>query len=573
MMNTGSKNWRDIYKYYYKRGISGYVVDSLSKILISFLLSLAPIIFFGCIQSSKISDRSGPNVEYHFIFSFSNGWRGIDIFWKMAVVSFFTFTLYKIVKFAITVQQFRKLHRYFVDTLGISDDELGKMKWALIVESISVNDPILDAPKLTIAQTILRKENYITGIMSDQSLLTWKMPPSAERVSPIPMSIWFCRLFITSLTGVLIDRNGCSIVSIQPLTQTPRMLSNLKLRFRIIGISLFFLIPFSFAFETMYLVYYYLNRFRKMWAKFSFREWTPHYKWILREYNELPHQFKARMDESYDWANKYLGVSPLPFVKPLAKVLEFASAFFIVVVCVMCLVTDVTFILNTSVMGKSIAWFTIITLILFSVAHSVAHSGAYDTNADMAVSEIERISHYDFRDESHSAQSSHTRDKVSKAFPDMFVEIAREMFSVVLNPFLFLVFLPERASSLIEFMRKNSADKGEVGWICAFSTFDVGDRGFAGSADQREKVLRSIRYFEGQTDAPQVIPDSHLIESGIHSVGGGELGGGLLPRATSPLVRTDFGGSNEALSNLEDFIPNDSRTDFFSYPAEFEQDI
>ena len=572
-MNREYKNWKDIYGYYYKRGLSSYIVESLSRILIALLISLAPILLFGCLRYSRIPDRNSIDIEYRFSISFTNGWNGIGFFWRMAVVSFLLFTLYKIVKFAIKVPKMNKLHRYFVDTLGITDDELGRMKWPLVVESISVNDPILDAPKLTIAQTILRKENYMTGILSDPSILTWKMPPSAGRVSPIPMSRWFCKFLMLSITGVLIDPKGCSIVSIQPLTQTPKMLSSLKLRFRLLGVLLLVFSPVLFAFEIMYLVYYYLNRFRRMWVNFSFREWTPYYKWILREYNELPHLFKARMAESYGWTNKYLGISTLPFVKLLAKVVEFASAFFIVVVCVLCFVTDVTFILNTSVGGKSIAWFTLLALISYFIAHSIASTGANDVNADVAISEIEKIVHYDFRDESHSAQSSHTRRKVADAFPDMFVEIASELFSVLLNPFLFLVFLPERASSFVEFMRKNSADRGEVGWICAFSTFDVGERGFAGSADQREKVLRSIRYFEGQSSQPQVVPDSHMIESGMGTIADSGDGGMLMPRATSPLVRTDFGGSNEALSNLEDFMPNDSQTDFFSYPAEFDQDI
>ena len=399
-MNREYKNWKDIYGYYYKRGLSSYIVESLSRILIALLISLAPILLFGCLRYSRIPDRNSIDIEYRFSISFANGWNGIGFFWRMAVVSFLLFTLYKIVKFAIKVPKMNKLHRYFVETLGITDDELGRMKWPLVVESISVNDPILDAPKLTIAQTILRKENYMTGILSDPSILTWKMPPSAGRVSPIPMSRWFCKFLMLSITGVLIDPKGCSIVSIQPLTQTPKMLSSLKLRFRLLGVLLLVFSPVLFAFEIMYLVYYYLNRFRRMWVNFSFREWTPYYKWILREYNELPHLFKARMAESYGWTNKYLGISTLPFVKLLAKVVEFASAFFIVVACVLCFVTDVTFILNTSVGGKSIAWFTLLALISYFIAHSVASTGANDVNADVAISEIEKIVHYDFRDES-----------------------------------------------------------------------------------------------------------------------------------------------------------------------------
>jgi autophagy-related protein 9 len=408
---------------------------------------------------------------------------------------------------------------------------------------VSVNDPNLDASSLTISQKIMGVDNYICGMISDVSLLTWKIPD----LRPIPMSYFFVPLLRRCLVGVLIDDNGHSIVNQVPLSSISEILSSLNLRLRLVGAVLALLSPFILPFQVACL----LARYVKSRA---YRSWSPLGQWTIREYNELPHFCDERLQRGAEWASIYLNLWPSPIFQTLLTILTFLSCSVLLVFGILAVLTDVNTVLQTRLFfGKSVAWISVFLCVFVKFANSSPIPK--EVTEDFALAELEKVLRYSFRDESHSSHSILTLKKVASFFPSFWTDLLYEMLSVIGNPFLFLVFLPERSSSIVEFLRKNSAEI-EFDWVCAFSTFDVGDRGFIGSADHREKVLRSLRSFEEMNGEHPL-----LSVEGISEQPGPESQ--LVPRPASPLVRTDF-GSHEQLSNLDKF---------FAYPTELESDL
>jgi autophagy-related protein 9 len=443
---------------------------------------------------------------------------------------------------------------YFVQTLGINDSELRRMSWGHIIESVSVNDNALDSPKLAIAQEIMRRDNYVCAMVSDPSLLIWKFPPGAAAPSLIPMSRFFFAWLTLALRGIVLDANGASLVQNAAAPAAAQIEDRLRLRFCLLGLLQLLVFPLMLPFQILYEVYDFAKRLRACGLAFSLRSWSPRAKWLIREYNELPHFFRARLSQSYGSANAYLEHSS-EFSMPIARALQFASALLIVLLLLLGLLTDISLVFAAELfLGKSAAWCFAVLVIVYLVSRGVAPDPT--KTVESAMLGIERFIHYDFRDEHHSAQSAITRDKVAAFFPPIWAAALAELLGVFVNPFLFLVFLPARAAAIVEFVRKNSVDGGPLGWVSAFATFDVGERGFAGSAGHREKVLRSKRFFDA--DHESLLPEDE----------GAMADMALLPRATSPLMRTDF-GSNEALSQFGSDLPLGG----FSIPSVFGQDL
>jgi hypothetical protein len=222
------------------------------------------------------------------------------------------------------------------------------------------------------------------------------------------------------------------------------------------------------------------------------------------------------------------------------------------------LLSDIGLVLSTKLFfGKSAAWYLVLLASVYWVSRHLAFSHSTET-AESAMANIERYTHYDFRDENHSAQSPHTRGKVASFFPTILKTCIVELFSVVVNAFLFLVFLPEKVPSIIAWVRTNSVDAGALGWVCAFGTFDVSERGFVGMLHHREKVLRSLMSFQADNESAPSDGGQDVLQ----------IDGGLLPRPSSPLMRTDF-GSNEALNQIEAESPLSG----FLYPSAFGEDV
>jgi autophagy-related protein 9 len=531
-------SWSDVYEYFEEGGLSFFLFAGITDLVIAFLVALSPIVLFGCIDFSRVPESSHLG---EVICSLVKGFAKVPLVVRICCLIFTVFTVVKFVMFILKSVRFFRMRRYYVQTLGIDDSELARMSWGHIIESVSVNDNALDAPRLVIAQQIMRRDNYVCGIVSDPSLLIWKFPPTARVHSPIPMSRFFFTWLQLGLLGIVLDRRGCSLVNAgSQAGQAPRRLS---FRFRLIGVLLFMFSPVVLAFQVLYFVYEIARTLRECGFTFSLRSWSPAAKWLIREYNELPHFFRERLRQSYVWANAYLDHS-VNFYAPVARASSFLSGCLIVVLLLFSLVTDISLVLSSKLLfGKSAAWYLVILTIVYGISRHLAFARPTET-VESAMAGIERYTHMDFRDENHSAQSPHTRAKVATFFPTIWKTALMEMLSVILNPFLFSIFLPEKVPSIINLFRSNSVDAGPLGWVCAFGTFDIGERGFSGIVHHREKVLRSLRSFEADHDTANA--------EGEH--GAPLIDMGLLPRASSPLMRNDF-GSNDALSRLEEDPP------------------
>ena len=53
------------------------------------------------------------------------------------------------------------------------------------------------------------------------------------------------------------------------------------------------------------------------------RGYTPYAQWKFREFNELPHLFKRRLNESYETASMYIGQFPNEKIALLARYISF----------------------------------------------------------------------------------------------------------------------------------------------------------------------------------------------------------------------------------------------------------
>jgi autophagy-related protein 9 len=543
MTDPTHRDWDTIYRYFYERGFASFIFSSLPNLGVAFLVAIAPIFLFGCIDYSAIPNA---NRISDVILPFSIGWARSNLFLKLSTIVFLFWTSLNLIILSMDLFKFQSIRPYYVTTLGIHDSELITVKWSQVVESISVNDISLESPRLELAQQILRTDNYVCSLVCAPSILIWT-PSWSNQATRIPMSHFFFFYLTIALKGLVIAQNGSSIVN-DPSTNLASVESGLRIRFRVIGLLLLVFSPAILAFEIEYFVYDFIQTVRKSGLKFSLRAWSPAAKWLFREYNELPHKFHARIAQSYRWANLYLDSGRSLFVRPLALLISFASGSLLVGFIILCILTDASLVFSSPVVfGKSGGWCAMVLVIAYVVSHYLSQSNESQTR-EAAMANLERLLRYDFRDESHSANSEHTVARVKSLFPSLLMQIWLELASVLLNPFFFAVFLPEKAHSIVDFVKRNSADRGVIGWISAYSTFDVGERGFAGSADQREKVLRSVRDFECDSEIREMEDSGQSLLPGLDDSAGPDL---LIPKPSLPLLRTDFGGSNEALSELD----------------------
>lgn len=538
MKDESSHMWTDIYEYYEKGGLTMLVLDSLSSLIIGLAISFFPIIIFGCCDFSQLDTTTRLS---DFISPLSVGWTRTPLIAKIVCLIFFIYNFIQLLQLIIAIPRFLKYRKYYSEKLGIPDTDLSVIEWNEIVESVLVNDSKQRVSVLEIAQEILAYDNYMCALVSDPSIFTWKLPYH-QSISYYPMSRFYFYLLQIVLTGTVLDKNGQSLVNGAQSIRSSQVAIQLKLRFRIVGVILFLISPFVFAFQVLYLFFHYAQAIRNSPSSLSLRRWTPRAKWILREFNEYPHIFRKRVASSYLPANMYLNQFPSTILQPIARSLSFISGAIIGAIFIIGLYSDVNKVLNVIIFGdKTVAWLLTILAAVYAACHTITYIEPQLLTPEDALSEVEKNLHYDFKDKTNSPISWKTQQNLSEFFQPIWQQMLMELFSFITNPFIFTFCLPFKANSIVEFVRTHSIQVNEVGWICTFSVFDEDvDHKFGGSPSQREKLHRSMRNFDQQSIAQEAYPlvDSFDTDGLIQS--------STTPsRAESPLLLESLDLSND----------------------------
>lgn len=68
--------------------------------------------------------------------------------------------------------------------------------------------------------------------------------------------------------------------------------------------------PFIVLYLVVYSFFRYFEEYRNNPSSIGGRQYTPYAEWKFREFNELPHLFERRVDQSYVFAKEYIDQFP-----------------------------------------------------------------------------------------------------------------------------------------------------------------------------------------------------------------------------------------------------------------------
>jgi len=248
----------------------------------------------------------------------------------------------------------------------------------------------------------------------------------------------------------------------------------LRWKFFWYGVANLVLTPFTLVFR---IIFFFLENAEEMHSNrgrlFSFRQWTALAKLKLRELNELPHAFEARMAQTASPAAEYIdSFAKAPHVVVLSELASYVSGS---VVAVLLLLTciDSSILLNISVCDRSLVWF----LALGSAVLALARSNlAYDRDRapqyEAQMQAIARHSHYFPRRWQGRCHTVQVRDEFTAMYQPKLALFVSEVISVFTTPFVLMFTLPNCVDALLEFVAEYTDHIEGVGDICSYSRFD-----------------------------------------------------------------------------------------------------
>ncbi|XP_073063522.1 autophagy-related protein 9 [Primulina eburnea] len=413
-------------------------------------------------------------------FTFSKavivGYLGIfSVYWIFCFLRFFA-----------QLKETLKIRRFFYNSLHVKDNDIQTMSWALILENVvrvqSLQQlcVVKDLSIQDVLMRLMRKENYLIGMLNKGVLafsVSWWVPGSGPTANFGPNAVRHRLVLPKTLEWTLnwcilqnmFDRNFCVR---RDFVSDP---GTLKKRLMIVGFVLLLLSPFLVIFMLVYLFLRHAEQFYNHPSTASSRRWSNLSKWMLREFNEVDHLFKHRMNNTIVHASDYLKQFPSPILTIVAKFISFVSGGFAAVLIIIAFLEES--LLEGHVFGRNLLWYAAVfgTITAISRAAIVDELLVLDPQGSMSM--VVQHTHYMPKRWRGKENTEAVRLEFETLFQYTGMMLLEEMASIFLTPYLLLFVVPKRVDAILQFIKDFTVDVEGVGHVCSFSLFDFKNHG------------------------------------------------------------------------------------------------
>eukprot|EP00521_Asterionellopsis_glacialis_P014348 CAMPEP_0195303288 /NCGR_PEP_ID=MMETSP0707-20130614/32546_1 /TAXON_ID=33640 /ORGANISM="Asterionellopsis glacialis, Strain CCMP134" /LENGTH=1072 /DNA_ID=CAMNT_0040366791 /DNA_START=61 /DNA_END=3279 /DNA_ORIENTATION=- len=524
-----------LYSYYYHGGLIPIVGKGIVELITLFFTIGLSVFLFAYLDWTELvtcTDESTCHSNFsHYIiekpFHKVSLWNLIVILYCILSVCYGLFSAWG---FLQTITDALEAKYVFEEKLGIPPKKLegGAVDWDKDVvmklismqESgeyrIAIHGQELDA--LVVAHRILRKENFLVAFFNRQML---------DFSVPLPWLIhkhMFCKSLEWCLHFCVLNFMFNHKYEIRPSFCTDP--SKLKRRFVFCGIAHGVLLPFLLFFMTLHFSMSNVYDWKSSKQYLGPREWSLSSKWIMREFNELPHIFERRLGPSYKAAEDYLKLfTQSAIMTSVGRIMAFIGGSLGVVLIALAAVND-SILLHVKIGDWNLLWYVGILGVLFSTGKSMLPDPtvhpSYTRNLfaemDKALGQVATHTHH-YPD---IWKGRGWDERIYKEFGSMFKYkaqlFAMEIGSMVFAPLILCFSLPECAEHLCDFVMKIKREVPGAGDVCGYATFDFDTYQDENWEGRTMGVVRASETVQNGND-----PRDNDVESGVAADGTAEL--------------------------------------------------
>ncbi|XP_051141905.1 autophagy-related protein 9-like [Andrographis paniculata] len=404
------------------------------------------------------------------------GYLGIfSIYWIFCFLRFFA-----------QLKETLKIRKFYYNSLCVTDNEIQTMPWSLILEKVVQVQHfqqlcvVKDLSAHDVVMRLMRKENYLIGMLNKGVLafpISWWVPGAVITTNVGPDGVQRRLVLPKILEWTL---NWCILQSMFDRNFRVRIdfvsdPKTLKKTLMIVGLALLLLSPFLVIFMLVYLFLRHAEQFYNHPSMASSRRWSNLSKWIFREFNEVEHLFRHRMNSSVEHASGYLKQFPSPILTIVAKFISFVSGGFAAVLIIIAFLEES--LLEGHIFGRNLFWYAAVFGAITAISRAVMIDEllVFDPQGQMSL--VVQQTHYMPKRWRGRENTEAVRSEFETLFQYTGVMLLEEMASIFLTPFLLLFVVPKRVDDILQFIKDFTADVEGVGHVCSFSLFDFENHG------------------------------------------------------------------------------------------------
>ncbi|KZS88344.1 APG9-domain-containing protein [Sistotremastrum niveocremeum HHB9708] len=490
---------QEVYAYYEGKGIYCIALSrGLNLLTVSFVVAFSTFLL-GCVDYSRFRLHTTLHLSDVVVDHCVSKFTGFSF---LFFLFFCAFWIWNLVTFAFGILRLLDMYRFYTYLLGIPDADIQTISWPEIVRRIaairdqnpltamssdqqvhadSVPTAKLDAHD--IANRIMRQENYLIALFNKE-LLDLRVPvPEVAKpyfgskigneatkgqtlTRALEWNLRFC------VMGYLFDDGGRVRKMFLKEKNREVLIESLRRRFIFMGVLNAIFAPFIVLYHIMYSFFRYFEEYHKNPSSIGGRAYSPFAQWKFREFNELPHHFTRRLNESYPVAVEYINQFPNEKTALIMRFVAFVSGSFVAVLFLATAIDPDLFLHFEISPHRTVLYYLGVFGSILAVARGMVPDKNRVFDPELLMMELIRYTHYMPNEWKRKLHSQMVHQEFGRLFPMKIAIFVEEIVSVVLTPFILWFTLPDCAPKIVDFFREFTVHVDGLGHVCSFAVFD-----------------------------------------------------------------------------------------------------
>ncbi|KJE90584.1 hypothetical protein CAOG_01880 [Capsaspora owczarzaki ATCC 30864] len=472
--------FHDIYKYHEGKGFRNIVLARILKLFVLAFTVCFAVFLIACVDYDEIFETHELGEAIHL-----GRLSSLHPILILSLVVSSTFWLFQFMLIFRNMRSLLDMRTFYVDELQIPESEIETVRWNEVLRKLEQvqrkRNICIVKKEITpqdVANRIMRKDNYLVALMNKDLLnLRVNIPFLGPRII-LPKALeWNIARCI--LDYVFDKRYGTMKEHFLDAKHAERLAKGLRKRFFFMAVVNLLFAPFIMVFMLTYFFFRYTEEFRNRPTTVGARQWTPYARWWLREFNELPHIFQARLNNGYKPASKYISKFNSEFLALIARFIAFVLGAFAAIIIAVSIYNEDFLLQVHLVEGRSMFWVLGVLIAILGVVRTLIPDENLVFDPPLL---MRNVVYHIHMFPAHWKNREHTFEvagEFSTLFDMRMVVFAQEVFSFILTPAMLFFKLPSTSRQIIDFIRQVTVYENGVGYVCSFALFNFERNGNA----------------------------------------------------------------------------------------------
>lgn len=457
-----------IYFYFAQKGFACLLMEKVVNLLIFLFITGFGIFLLSFVNYSVLFEAStNSTVPFSSSIDVSPS-RVHPLVWILATFLMIFWTL-NVIQLCRDLPDLFLVRRFYRNILQIQD--VTHVSWNQITDLLLSKEILpVGSDALTIAQRILRRENYIIAIINRD---LFQLDSRYYRLLYTKPFEW-CLNY--AIWNYLFDGD-----MIRPEVLKPHLVlehaQRLSSRIKVFSIFFFLLSPLILVYLLVYYLFAYFDQIRSAPSFLGGRMWCRYAMWKFREFNELPHFFYSRLSKSREPTEKYLSSFTSSLVPLIARFLSFLVGSFLTVILLISFLSD-DILLAVTVWDRSLFYYVGIFGVALTVLRSAAATPAEAQQIPEPQKHLDEVSlHTHHRPTSwENAWDKQVYAEIDSLYLYRILLFLTSMVSVLTSPLIMFFAVSQSSENIIRFVQEFTVHDASLGYICSFSHFSLLDQ-------------------------------------------------------------------------------------------------